>query len=298
VTAEHPTEKRGQRGIVLVVVLWVLALLGIVAASFLRETRVETRVTRNLVENAKAEALADAGVQRAILGLLDPDDARAWRTDGTPYEFSLGEGTIRVTLQDEAGKIDLNYAPDEILLGLFEAAGLSAGDAVRLVDAVADFRDPDNQRRPAGAEDADYMASGLAHGAKNAPFETVDELLQVLGMTREVYDRVAPYVTAHSPGRIDPTKAPPLVRQVLRRVQSTQPDQMLAARRDNAGAALSRPRIVTVLAEAATAAGGMFFRDAVIQRTGHREQPFQILEWRQRWRAPSAAPASEPTSNR
>jgi len=103
--------------------------------AFLRETRVETRVTRNLVENAKAEALADARVcMRAILGLLDPDDARAWRADGTAYEFSLGEGTIRVTLQDEAGKIDLNYAPDEILLGLFEAAGLSAGDAVRLVD--------------------------------------------------------------------------------------------------------------------------------------------------------------------
>ena len=55
-TAEHSTEKRGQRGIVLVVVLWVLALLGIVAASFLRETRVETRVTRNLVENAVVHA--------------------------------------------------------------------------------------------------------------------------------------------------------------------------------------------------------------------------------------------------
>src|SRR5262249_34662850 len=116
VTAKQATEKRGQRGIVLVVVLWVLALLGIVAASFQRDTRVETPVTPNLVENAKAEALADAGVQRAILGLLDPDDTKAWLADGTPYQFSLGEGQVRVTLQDEAGKIDLNQAPDNVLL--------------------------------------------------------------------------------------------------------------------------------------------------------------------------------------
>jgi hypothetical protein len=69
-------------------------------------------------------------------------------------------------------------------------------------------------------------------------------------------------------------------------------------RRDNAGAALNRPGSVTVLAEAATAAGGMFFRDAVVQRTRDPAQPFQILEWRQRRRAPSAAAASEPNSNR
>ena len=91
-TADHSTERRRQRGIVLVIVLWVLALLGIVAASFQRDTRVETRVTRNLVENAKAEALADAGVQRAMLGLLDPDDTKAWLANGTPYQLSLGEG--------------------------------------------------------------------------------------------------------------------------------------------------------------------------------------------------------------
>ncbi len=44
----------GQCGLALVVVLWVLVLLSLIAASFTRATRTEVNVTRNLVDNAKA----------------------------------------------------------------------------------------------------------------------------------------------------------------------------------------------------------------------------------------------------
>ena len=291
----HSTQERGGRGVVLVVVLWILALLGIVAASFLRETSIETRITRNLVENARAEALADAGVERAKLGLLDPDDETVWRADGTPYKFSFGEGRIRVTLQSEDGKIDLNQAPDETLLALFEVAGLSAADAVRFVDAAADFRDPDIERRPAGAEDPDYAAAGFAHGAKDAPFETVDELLQVLGMTRELYDRLAPNVTVYSNREIDLTVAPAMVLEVVRQLMPEQLDQVPSAGRDDVGVTLSRPRTVTVLVEATTAGGSAFSRTAVIQRTEDSAEPFRVLEWRQSWQATPAVAAGGPT---
>ncbi len=50
------------RGIALVAVLWVLVLLSVMAAGFLRDTSVETQVARNLLDNAEARALADAGV--------------------------------------------------------------------------------------------------------------------------------------------------------------------------------------------------------------------------------------------
>ncbi len=68
--------RRGQRGLALVTVLWVLMLLSLVAASFTLTTRTEINVTRNLIENAKAKALADAGVYRAILGSLHPKETR------------------------------------------------------------------------------------------------------------------------------------------------------------------------------------------------------------------------------
>jgi general secretion pathway protein K len=275
---------RRQRGIVLVVVLWVLALLGIIAASFSRQTRVEVRVAHNLVENAKAEALADAGVERAMLGLLDPNEATVWRADGRPYLLALGEGRVRITLQDEAGKIDLNLASDEMLQGLFEAVGLSPGDAALMVDRVVDFRDPDDRRRPAGAEDPDYIAAGHPQGAKNAPFESVEELLQVLGMTREIYERVAPYLSVYSRRQVEPLSASPLVLEVLRRVAPDLLARLQGARQTGVGAPLLiRPRTVAVRAEASTSGGGVFIREAILQRFARPQQPFRILEWRQRW---------------
>src|SRR5688572_1763397 len=140
------------RGFVLIVVLWVLTLLGLMAAALLRESGTETRVAQNLRENAKAEALAEAGLQRAMLGLLDHDDATVWRADGTSYSFPLGEGAATIQIQSEAGKIDINTASNDIIEALFIAGGISADQAPRLVEAVADFRDPDGIRRPGGAE--------------------------------------------------------------------------------------------------------------------------------------------------
>ncbi|MCD6016859.1 MAG: hypothetical protein K0R88_2943, partial [Solirubrobacterales bacterium] len=63
------------RGIALISVLWITGLLAVIAASFASSTRTEARLARNLVANAKAEAIADGGVHRAVLGLLDPDPA-------------------------------------------------------------------------------------------------------------------------------------------------------------------------------------------------------------------------------
>ncbi len=70
--AASAARQRGapQRGLALVTVLWVLMLLSLVAASFMATTRLEVNLTRNLIENAKAEALADAGEYRAVYAVL------------------------------------------------------------------------------------------------------------------------------------------------------------------------------------------------------------------------------------
>ena len=51
-------------------VLWVLVLLALIAASFTYTTRTEINLARNQIEGAQAEALAEAGLARALLGLL------------------------------------------------------------------------------------------------------------------------------------------------------------------------------------------------------------------------------------
>lgn len=268
--------------------LWTLALLAIVAASFLDDARTGTQLARNLVENAKAEALADAGVERAIVGLADSDETRAWRADGTVYPLVLGEGSVRIRLADEAGRIDLNNAPDELLLGLLEAAGLDAGAAGALLDGILAFRGADGERRGAGAEDVGAedtgpAAAGPARGARPAPFQTEEELLQVPGMTRELYERLAPAITVYSRREVDPQAAPPLVVAALRRAMPDALDRPAPARGGLAPQGQSPPQTVRVIAEATTAGGGRFVREVVLRGTGNGAQPYRILAWRRRW---------------
>ncbi len=198
--AMSATDRRGKRrrGVALVTVLWVLALLALIAASFATNTRTEINLARNQVESAKAEALAEAGVYQAIIGLMAEGGAEPWRVDGSVYAWRFATGEIRVAIRDEGGKIDLNTGRDDLLRSLFRAIGLNLQDSDALADAILDFRDADSLRHVGGAEDSDYEAAGLEYDAKDAPFEILEELQQVYGMSREIYEQVAPSFTVYA----------------------------------------------------------------------------------------------------
>jgi len=276
--------RKRPRGMALVSVLLVLALLGVIATSFLREARGTTTIARNLVENAKAEALADAGVERAMLGLLDTDRKTAWQTDGRSYEFALGEGTVRVRLQNEAGKLDLNRATDRLLHRLFLAVGMSEDEAAALVDGILAFR---RQRGPGAGE-----GNEVADGSEEPAFENLDQLLSLSAMRRDLAERLLPYLTVYSGrDRVDPAFAPPLLRQLLADEPSA-PAEASRAEAETGSSATGDPAALTVsvVAEASTAGGGRFLRQAVLRRTDDPGQPFRILLWRQRWASSAAAP--------
>lgn len=278
----------GGRGFALLLVLWGLILLGLIAASFLRETRVDTTLARNIMENAKAEALADAGIQRAMLGLLDPEPATTWRADGRLYRFAFGEGEVRIQIQDEGGKINLGQAPPAMLISLFEAVGADSETALRLADEIKDYVDRDHDRRPAGAEDPDYAAANRREGAKDAPFDRKEELMNVLGMTQQLYQAVAPYVTVYSErGDVNVMTAPDVVLRIIPNLTAQQRDQIMSARSGSVVKDAQRIEAATIHAEATTDAGGRFIREAVIRRSDRTDSPFDVLDWRHAWPAPS-----------
>jgi general secretion pathway protein K len=280
---------RDQRGLALVAVLWTMTLLALIAAVFMRETRTELALVRNHEGEARAEALAEAGVNRAILILLGLDTSVPWRVDGTPIELASADGVVRILIQDEGGKIDLNRSSGAVLESLFVAAGMAADAAPHLADAIVDFRDADNLRQLNGAEDGDYAAAGLRHDAKDAPFASTEELLQVLGMTKDLYDRIAPLVTVYSPRRdVNLATAPPAVLSVLPYLTAERVRTILDQRTANvAGARRFRVIAVTVLVEAITADGSSIIREAVLRRSA--SGGFDILKWRRVWPTPVAA---------
>ncbi len=208
--------RRDRAGLALVVVLWLLVVLGLVATGFATSTGTETKVTANELANGHAEALADAGLQRAVAALFDLGPDTPWPTEGTPVPVTLKGGTVALSVQDERGLISLNLTPEPILREILRNVVEDGKTADRLTDAIVDWRDPDDDRHVNGGEAADYKRVGSAVRPSNAPFRTVAELRSVLGMDAATYDRLAPLVTVHSPSpNVDLNVAPEAVLRVL-----------------------------------------------------------------------------------
>ncbi len=212
----RPRGARAVRGVALIAVLWIVALLTVIGAGFALDMRTETTLTQELLAGARARAAAEAGIYRGIWELLKPDRRRRWRADGTERRWSFRSYRVTIALQDEGGRIDLNTGSSDLIGELLKANGVEEERTSELVDAIQDWRDPDDAKGVNGAEDPEYQAEGRAHGAKDGPFNTVAELQQVLGMSRRLYERIAPALTVHShqPG-VDAQLAPSAVLRAL-----------------------------------------------------------------------------------
>jgi general secretion pathway protein K len=194
-----PAVCRNQAGMALVLVLWVITLLAVIAASFTLGMRREAGTIRHVVEVAEARAIAETGVRFAMLGLLEDDEDLRWQADGSAHEFRLGEATLTVRVRDEAGRVNINSASPELIEGLLLSAGLGdAGEREALRDNILDWRDPSPHRRGAALSEAQYRAAGLDYGPRNGPFLAVEELLLVPGMAPGLYRRLLPLVTINS----------------------------------------------------------------------------------------------------
>ena len=285
--ARAPLLSRPADGFVLVAVLWLLALLTVVTLVLLTSVRLNVRAAGQLAQHAEAEALADGLTRLVALRLgnrfrrpLAPDTITA---DGNPYTCSHAEALVEMTVTDVGGLVDLNMASARLLEWLLLGLGLAADKAAATAAAIVDFRDEDDTPSPNGAEAAAYQAAGLQHGPKNAPFETVTELDQVLGIDLPLLARLRLITTVHSgqPG-IDPTKAPPEVLAVAAAAAEAAaiPAPLNARTRipsEFRGASRGRAFRVTVRVELPR--GGRFGREAVVEPVRTAPLGFRLQEW-------------------
>jgi general secretion pathway protein K len=305
------------RGFALIIVLWFLVLISAIGIYLVLNARSQTAMAHNIRAAADAEALADDGIARAAFNQLDPIAANRWRFDGSVHRLSLPAGEVAIRVADETQKINPNLASANLLAGLFEASGIDSTRALHLGAAVADWVSADGPPRPMGAKLAQYRAAGKSYGPPNAPLETLDDLVLVLGMTPDTLARVRPYLTIYTQsGQPNAEGAPRIILQALA-LAAQLPDDGAGSDANtpadpntppgagppvdpntpspnppgapNTAVSAAQPgqpqtgpedqRVVAVEATGKSRDGGVYVRIAVLRLTPTNPQGYDVLDW-------------------
>lgn len=174
-------------GTVLIVTIWIVLVLASLAIVFGQYVRVEAMAATNQISMTHAEMVANGAVQYAI-SMLTADTESSVSYASNPYEaMQIGDGyfwMLRPSLQDdrnydyglidEAGKVNLNTASLEMLLKLPSMTS-------ELANSIIDWRDGNQEISTGGAESEYYLLLPEPYYCKDAPLETVEEVLLIKG---------------------------------------------------------------------------------------------------------------------
>lgn len=205
---------KSERGIALFLVLWVTALLTVIAGEFSYFVRTEANITRNFKEETQTYYIAVSGLSLAIGDLVvnefvprqvkapdgkeeQQEDIR-WRINTDIPAIPFGDGQFKVERENESGKVNLNKAGESLLKMMLSNFEIEDANKNIIVDSIMDWRDKDSLHRLNGAEDEYYLSLPQPYKCKNGDFTSIEELLLVRGVTPGIFygglkDMVAVY---------------------------------------------------------------------------------------------------------
>ncbi len=210
---------RRQRGVAMIVVLLIIAMIAIIATNITSRNQLSVRRTLNLAQYDQAYwyALSAEELAKKILK-QDLEDA----TDGVIHRQQYW-AQANVVLPVEGGEIageisdmracfnlngltaDMDKNPNgqpvlplaaQQFQGLLVALGMDDFAAERLAYTLKDYVDADTKSGAFGAEDAEYESRNVPYRAANTLLNHRSELRAILGFNQDIYLKIAPYVCA------------------------------------------------------------------------------------------------------
>ena len=212
--------RENEKGIALLVTLLILVLVVALAHEVFRVGAQSAQTGAYGRDSIRCVLAAEGGTGAARIALrIDARDNQYDTLDEiwsrTALPVTLGDAEVRVVIEDEERKIDLNrlmlpngIAPDERRLAVFQRLLDTVGIDRAVADAVVDWLDVDENPRVGGAESSYYLGLPKPYRTKNDLFDTIGELRLVRGVTAEVYGKLLPFVTVSSSGMVNLNTAP------------------------------------------------------------------------------------------
>ena len=241
-------------GFALILTILIISLIVAITLQFNTSMRSDMYDAASLKEGIELTCIAKSGFNYACAVLSEDDPAvdslhEDWADQKLLSSNSatmFGDGRFEVRIIDYSGKIPVNSVVEgekfEALLTRFlsrEEFGLGSEDVGNLVDAIKDWVDPDDEITKFGAENGYYQALDRPYSCKNASLDSVEELLFVKGITKELFygtrekPGISGYLTVYGNGRININTAAPLVlRSLSDQIDQEMVEDMVAYRED------------------------------------------------------------------
>jgi general secretion pathway protein K len=264
--------KQDEQGFVLLLVLGMLALLALFGTSLTSRTSVETKVAAAYRTNAWVEAAADSAIHETAMQLLQG----RLTIDTVPHLVKIAGIPVVIQTTDEAAKINPNAANAATLRSLLSQTGAGDAAASRIADAILNWRQPSPRTKDGAPKRLAYEAGGLGYAPSNRPFDSLDELSLVIGMTPAIFNQIRPFLTVYSVGDVRLDDASPVVAQAVLAARAVDP---MAGQ-----LGFTSPDQVVLIRADATAGAARFARRAVVRfkaQPNPGETPYQFLAWEQ-----------------
>jgi general secretion pathway protein K len=284
-----------RRGMVLLIVLWTIALCSALAMATSVSFRSFAGIGSIDRDRTQSDALLTAGLEMAAGLAMGWPDTPSLDRETT---FDLSTGTVRATVSDEGGRIDIGKAPPDLLAALLHAAGASQLQADDVAQSIVAWRSHNDDRSPndnrANTNSAITDANTSDSKAPNVFLTDVDQIAAVPGMRPEWIAAIAALATVFGAETVNPLTAPAGVIASLPGVDRDRLAAFLAARRNtpNDAARLgeilgpaqrfvgAKPQQVVSVQIAATLADGYAAAArAVIVLLPHDSEPYRVLVW-------------------
>ena len=223
---------RNRRGIAMLAALWLVVGITVVITEFALVGRERRAVGLAAVDRARASAgalgafaMTRAQLEYALragptstagaIGRVQAADP--WLGVDSLYSGSLLVDSMQVFVEaiDLGTRLNINVLSESELKTLFSNL---LGDFVKadhLAQAIMDWKDPDAIARASGGERDEYVKAKLLRLPTNQPFRDPEELLDVKGMTPDIYAVVSPYLTTIGSAQVNLNSAPVPVLRVL-----------------------------------------------------------------------------------
>lgn len=272
-------KREKQRGLALVVVLWISIIMTLLVTSFVKVVKTGIAKTGTEASLLLHYANLDSALEMTMFRLIDKKTTKTWLRPELVHRLRLNRSNINIKIDDPAGLIDLNFSERNILSPFIRRIIGNQGKADEITEQILSRR-----------------KIGLSKKKSYFAFRHHQELLRLPAVNGEYFKLLRNFITVHSGQKqINPSTAPrevlqsipgisrPLTEAFLKRRKTNPEDKNIYAdliTRSDGLLALSKRNFHIIYIAAPWGKTGKFIGRRYVVATGlDKDKPYRLLSW-------------------